>query len=380
MRNSKLFKFTFALVASLSLLTISCGDGGAKRNDEPINEFSTNEKIIARALLKSTTTSTQDASDDQSYQFQNPFQFQVTNQNFANRYLNRNFADDAQDQQLDQVLYGLDETVEYVRVPADLTIDETNIDSIFENAERIQVIDNVLASSNFGFSTQEVEDESDSSDPFYNNGFFGTGLQQGFEQGYHHYEDIRKKTIRRVYKEEPVYPQYRPTPNMNYGRIMVYQVMPQTRPSMMVPQQQQVPQLQQVPQMPQMNFPQFANQRWNISEDNTDTSLDNSNQEYYLDDESYYPYSMDESSVTDTDLLLSDNSTCESAEGCFWFTRLDNFSNRFVTEANINTLWDYTAISYRSNTCSSLDCTLAITNERVLTTNSYSYAIYSVQQ
>ena len=391
MKNSKYAMIVLGLLTGISLLSISCGDEGTKRTDDPFNKTAPTEKIIARALL----TSPQDNVDSQDQNFaqqnlnsvpsymnrqfldtpnsfsQNPY---INNQvptdiNSWNKYLNdqRQRFDvpsfeshfDQQDQQ--SSLFGLDSNVEYVKVPTDLQITEENIDEIFASYEHVQLAENVISASSFGFAEEEVIEE-DASNPY------GVGgLNSGFIPGvgsmgsYYHNEEVKitKRIIvvptQRVFApcgyNTPRYVQPRIAPN--YYSQVAFSVSPLAN--------------------------RFASQNMDTEEQ---ASLEQLDQEFYLaEDGSLRPYaSMDNQVVANDTLLLSDDSTCDNADGCFWFSKLDNFSNRFVTEQNIYKLWDFTEISFRSNTCNSVDCTVPMTSEATFIKDSYSYAVFTVQE
>lgn len=375
MRHTLIIKVSFVLVVMLSLFTISCGDGSSKekRDTNNISEFNPNEKIIVRASISRSV-------DSLNYQDQN--QDQDSNNSW---YMNRRFDTDfssmfqnpfqAQNQDINQTpeLFGLTEDLEFVKVPADIQIDETNIDEIFNSSEHIFVTQNIVDSLDFGFNEQEPVDE-DLVDTNSNPGSIFSSLypyQQGsiptVQGGSYSYEES-VKTTKRVILVPTYYPAsrsmyYRGGYN-NYGY------------SFAVPSR-----FQKVSAYENGSFGRL-NEQYSDSDMNQD-SLDN-NQEYYLNDEGeYVPYSMDENSSLDQNfdnLAYLANTTCTSEEGCFFFTKLDNFPTRFVTEENIGSLWDYTAVSFRPKSCSSIDCTTVINLEgSFVSESSYSYAVYSVQ-
>ncbi len=363
MKSSRLIISSFLLSTAL----ISCGDGGAKRTDDPFNEATFEGKIIARSAVVSVNAPT---SNQQANLWNQPRI--ANNSNSQNRFFTN--SNDS------EVLYGLSDTVEFVKVPSNIQITEDNIDSIFESYERIQLIDNVLSSSSFGFLTEE--ETSNTNQYGYGSSPYGVQAQGGIvnypNAPFIIEEDWKATTTTYLV---PVRIQYvlpscqfispfsRRVSIMNHGFSTQYGPRTQISPRAHL-------------NLYTSNFGNFNNS-YNSNNYNqinsTSTSEDNS-QEYYLDNNNLYPYSIDDQNVlADDSLLLSDDSTCSDINGCLWFSKLDNFANRFVTDTNIYKLWDHTVISFRSNACSSIDCTIPVTNEQVLIKGTYSYAVYGTQ-
>ena len=377
MKRSITIKVSFVLVAILSLFTISCGDGDSKetRDTDSISEFNPNEKIIVRASISRS-------ADSLRYQDHNQNQ-NTDNSLYMNRRFNTGFSsmfnDPFQSQNLNQnsnqtpELFGLTEDLEFVKVPADIQIDASNIDEIFNSSEHIFVTQNIVDSLDFGFREQTSSDE-DLVDSNSNPGSIFSSLypyQQGsiptVQGGSYSYEESVKTTKRVI-----IVPTYYPASRSMYyrGGYNNYGY------SFAVPSR-----FQRTSAYENGSFGRL-NEQYSDSDMNQD-SLDN-NQEYYLNNEGeYVPYSMDESSSLEQNfenLAYLANTTCTSEEGCFFFTKLDNFATRFVTEENIGSLWNYTAVSFRPKSCSSIDCTTVINLEgSFISESSYSYAVYSVQ-
>ncbi len=367
MKSSKLIITSFLISTAL----ISCGDGGAKRTDDPFNEATFEGKIIARSSVVSVNAP---ASNQQANLWNQ--QRIANNSNYQNGLFSNS--------NNNEVLYGLSDEVEFVKVPSDLQITEDNIDSIFASYEHVQLVDNILSSSSFGFLTEE--DASNTNQYGFGSLPYGVQAQGGivnYPNAPYRVEEEWTKINTTTYLV-PVPIQY-VLPSCQFispfsGRVSgmnqrfstQYRSRTQVRPGSYM-------------NLYTSNFGNFNNFNNGYNSNNynqintTSTSEDNS-QEYYLDNNNLYPYSIDDQNVVaDDSLLLSDDSSCSDNEGCLWFSKLDNFANRFVTDTNIYKLWDHTVISFRSNACSSIDCTIPVTNEQVLIKGTYSYAVYGTQ-